>query len=94
MPYCTSVPPARHDTAQPIAGSLRGVAIPPMVLVHCQEEGAGVVPSFIAALFPLGLVPPFVLVSTVSPAFSYYLVEPRIGGANWRRGRDSGTRAG
>ena len=34
--------------------------------------------SFIAALLPLGLVPLFVLVSTVSLAFSYYLIEPRI----------------
>ena len=31
-----------------------------------------------AALFPMGVVPLFVLVSTVSLAFSYYLIEPRI----------------
>ena len=34
--------------------------------------------SFIAALTPIGLVPLFVLVTTVSLAFSYYLIEPRI----------------
>ena len=34
--------------------------------------------SFIAALFPTGLVPLFMLVTAVSLAFSYYLVEPRI----------------
>ena len=32
----------------------------------------------VAALFPMGLVPLFVLVSAVSLAFSYYLIEPRI----------------
>jgi hypothetical protein len=70
------------------------VAILLVVLVHRQEESTGVVPSFIAARLPLGLVALFVPASTVSPAFSYYLIEPRIGGANWRRGPDSGTRAG
>jgi peptidoglycan/LPS O-acetylase OafA/YrhL len=34
--------------------------------------------SFIAALSPIGLVPLFVLVTAVSLAFSYYLIEPRI----------------
>jgi exopolysaccharide production protein ExoZ len=34
--------------------------------------------SFIAALFPIGLVPLFMLVTAVSLAFSYYLIEPRI----------------
>jgi exopolysaccharide production protein ExoZ len=34
--------------------------------------------SFIAALSPIGLMPLFVLVTTVSLAFSYYLIEPRI----------------
>ncbi|KRR24752.1 acyltransferase [Bradyrhizobium lablabi] len=34
--------------------------------------------SLIAGLVPVGLVPLFVLVSAVSLAFSYYLIEPRI----------------
>jgi exopolysaccharide production protein ExoZ len=34
--------------------------------------------SFIAALSPIGLVPLLVLVTAVSLAFSYYLIEPRI----------------
>ena len=34
--------------------------------------------SFLASLSPIGLVPLFVLVTTLSLAFSYYLIEPRI----------------
>jgi exopolysaccharide production protein ExoZ len=34
--------------------------------------------SFIAALSPMGLVPLFVLVTAMSLAFSYYMIEPRI----------------
>ena len=34
--------------------------------------------SAIAPLFPMGLVPLFVLVFAVSLAFSYYLIEPLI----------------